>query len=246
MTDQRSNTRPAILILEDDRDTLEEVNETLSDEGFLTLSAENIQAFEELTTHHIIDLFLIDLSLPDGNGLTLAREIRRESEVGIIIVSGKTSEIDRVVGLEMGADDYISKPFSPRELLARVQSVLRRTRGSTFPRTVIDSGDEIAEFLDFKLDLGSRHLLAKDGKGIELTTAEFDLLRAFVQSPNRVLSRDFLLNQLHDLDWVGYDRGVDGLVSRLRRKIKLPADTVPLIKTVRGVGYMFTASVRKH
>jgi DNA-binding response OmpR family regulator len=104
----------------------------------------------------------------------------------------------------------------------------------------------IAEFLDFKLDLGSHHLLAKDGKGVELTTAEFDLLRAFVEAPNRVLSRDFLLSQLHDIDWVGYDRGVDGLVSRLRRKIKLPAETVPLIKTVRGVGYMFTARVRKH
>jgi DNA-binding response OmpR family regulator len=244
--DQRSKTRPTVLILEDDRDTLDEVNETLSDEGFITLSVENVQAFEELSTRHVIDLFLIDLSLPDGNGLKLAREIRRDSEVGIIIVSGKTSEIDRVVGLEMGADDYICKPFSPRELLARVQSVLRRTRGSTYPRTVIDSGDEIAEFLDFKLDLGSRHLLAKDSKGVELTTAEFDLLRAFVEAPNRVLSRDFLLNQLHGLDWVGYDRGVDGLISRLRRKLKQPDETVPLIKTIRGVGYMFTASVRKH
>ena len=133
MKDPRSNTHPKILILEDDRDTLEEVNETLTDDGFLTLCAENIQAFKNLTTNHVIDLFLIDLNLPDGNGFTLVREIRRESAVGIIIVSGKTSEIDRVVGLEMGADDYISKPFSPRELLARVQSVLRRTRGSTFP-----------------------------------------------------------------------------------------------------------------
>jgi two-component system OmpR family response regulator len=94
--------------------------------------------------------------------------------------------------------------------------------------------------------LGSRHLLAKDSKGVELTTAEFDLLRAFVEAPNRVLSRDFLLNQLHGLDWVGYDRGVDGLISRLRRKLKQPDETVPLIKTIRGVGYMFTASVRKH
>ena len=246
MKDQRSNTQPKILILEDDRDTLEEVNETLTDDGFLTLCAENIQAFENLTTHHVIDLFLIDLNLTDENDLTLVREIRRESAVGIIIVSGKTSEIDRVVGLEMGADDYISKPFSPRELLARVQSVFRRTRGNTFPRAVIDSGNKIGDFLDFKLDLSSRRLLAKDGKGIELTTAEFDLLRAFVEAPNRVLSRDFLLNQLHGLDWFGYDRGVDGLVSRLRRKIKLPAETVSLIKTVRGVGYMFTASVKKH
>jgi DNA-binding response OmpR family regulator len=246
VTNQNSNTRPKILILEDDRDTLEEVSETLSDGGFLTLPAENIQAYEKLNRQHIIDLFLIDLNLPDGNGLTIAREIRKESEVGIIIVSGKTSEIDRVVGLEMGADDYISKPFSPRELLARVQSVLRRTHGSTFPRTIVDPGEGTAEFLDWKLDLGSRHLVAKDGSGLELTTAEFDLLKAFVESPNRVLSRDFLLNQLHGFDWAGYDRGVDGLVSRLRKKLKQSVEIVPLIKTVRGVGYMFTASVTHH
>ncbi|MFT6285392.1 MAG: DNA-binding response OmpR family regulator [Alcanivorax sp.] len=233
-----------MLILEDDRATLEEVKEALLDGGFFTLSAENIQAFEDLRGLHIIDLFLIDLNLPDGNGLTLAREIRGESDVGIVIVSGKTSEIDRVVGLEIGADDYITKPFSARELVARVKSVLRRTHGSTWPSTASDSCEGIAEFLDWTLDLGSRHLRLNDGTGVELTTAEFDLLKAFVESPNRVLSRDFLLDQLHGLDWTGYDRGVDGLVSRLRKKIRQPDQPVPLIKTVRGVGYMFTASVK--
>jgi two-component system OmpR family response regulator len=244
--EQSSNTCPTILILEDDRDTLEEVNEALTNEGFLTLTAVNIEAYEQSRRDHIIDLFLIDLNLPDGDGLALVRDIRGKSDVGIIIVSGKTSEIDRVVGLEMGADDYISKPFSPRELLARVQTVLRRTHGNTFPGATIASGEAIAEFLDWKLDLGSRHLITKEGTGLELTTAEFDLLKVFVEAPNRVLSRDFLLNQIHSLDWVGYDRGVDGLVSRLRRKLKSPVETGPLIKTVRGVGYMFTASVRKH
>jgi DNA-binding response OmpR family regulator len=223
---------------------LEEVKEALLDEGFFTLSAENIQVFEDLRGLHIIDLFLIDLNLPDGNGLTLARETRAESDVVIVIVSGKTSEVDRVVGLEIGADDYITKPFSPRELVARVKSVLRRTHGNTWPSTASDSGEGIAEFLDWTLDLGSRHLRQNDGTGVELTTAEFDLLKAFVESPNRVLSRDFLLNQLHGLDWTGYDRGVDGLISRLRKKIRQPAQPVPLIKTVRGVGYMFTASVK--
>lgn len=232
-----------VLILEDDKDIREEVVEALADEGFLTLAAGNIQIFEELKKHHIIDLFLIDLNLPDGNGLTLTREIRAESEVGIIIVSGKAGEIDRIVGLEVGADDYITKPFSSRELLARAKSVLRRTRGNTFPKTLIDSGAGIAEFLGWKLDLGSRHLLAQDGREIELTTAEFDLLRVLVKSPNRILSRDFLLDQLHGQSWGGYDRGVDGLVSRLRKKFKQPAETIPLIKTVRGAGYMFTAGV---
>jgi DNA-binding response OmpR family regulator len=244
VTHQHSNTRPTVLILEDDRATLEEVKEALLDGGFFTLSAENIQAFEDFRGLYIIDLFLIDVNLPDGNGLTLAREIRAESDVGIVIVSGKTSEIDRVVGLEIGADDYITKPFSPRELVARVKSVLRRTRGTTWPSTASDSGEGIAEFLDWTLDLGSRHLQLNDGTGVELTTAEFDLLKAFVESPNRVLSRDFLLDQLHGLDWTGYDRGVDGLVSRLRKKIRQPDQPVPLIKTVRGVGYMFTANVK--
>ncbi|MFT5282032.1 MAG: DNA-binding response OmpR family regulator [Yoonia sp.] len=245
MTDQSINTCPTILILEDDIETLAEIKETLLDEGFTILSAENIQTFERLKKHNIVDLFLIDLNLPDGNGLMLTRKIRGESEVGIIIVSGKTSEIDRVVGLEIGADDYITKPFSPRELVARVQAVLRRTRGSTLPTSTIYSGEAVAEFLDWKLDLGSRHLLAKDGEYVELTTAEFDLLRVFVKAPNRVLSRDFLLNELHGHDWVGYDRGVDGLVSRLRRKLKPSVETLSLIKTVRGVGYMFTARVIK-
>jgi DNA-binding response OmpR family regulator len=246
MTHQSSTTRPTVLILEDDKATLEEVEETLIDGGFDTLSAGNMQEFKDLGKQHIIDFFLIDLNLPDGNGLTLAKEIRAESDVGIIIVSGKSSEIDRVVGLEVGADDYITKPFSSRELLARVQSVLRRTQKSTWPRTASGSEEGVAEFLDWTLDLGSRHLRLQDGTGVELTTAEYDLLKAFVESPNRVLSRDFLLDQLHGLDWAGYDRGIDGLVSRLRRKIQQPLQPEPLIKTVRGVGYMFTASVKKY
>ena len=245
MTDQNINTCPIILILEDDRATLEELEEALSNEGFIILLAQNIHTFEKLKKKHVINLFLIDLSLPDGNGLTLMREIRAGSDVGIIIVSGKTSEIDCVVGLEIGADDYIIKPFSPRELLARVQAVFRRTHGSKYPEPAVCLKQEIAEFLHWKLDLSSRRLITKDGKEVELTTAEFDLLRAFVKAPNRVLSRDFLLNQLHNLDWVGYDRGVDGLVSRLRKKLKRSVNSVPLIKTVRSVGYMFTASVRQ-
>lgn len=246
MTEENPISQPTILVLEDDVDTLDEVSEALSDEGFRTLRAKTAFELGELTENNIIDLFLIDLNLPDGNGLSLARDIRGKSDVGIIIVSGKTSEIDRVVGLEIGADDYITKPFSPRELLARVQTVLRRTKGSTYPDTISDPvGQQIVEFLDWTLDLGSHHLVAKDGGVVELTTAEFYLLRAFVEAPNRILSRDFLLDQIHGSDWYGYDRGVDGLISRIRRKLKQPAGTTPLLKTIRGVGYMFTPDVRK-
>ena len=150
-----------------------------------------------------------------------------------------------MVGLEIGADDYITKPFSLRELLARIQSVLRRTREKTFPEKEIDNDPEFAEFLDWKLDFGSHHLIAKDGEAIELTGTEFDLMRIFIESPKRVLSRDFLLGKLYGVDWVGYDRGIDGIVSRLRVKTKQANQTVPLIKTLRGVGYMFTAPVKK-
>jgi two-component system OmpR family response regulator len=170
---------------------LEELEEALSNVGFIILLAKNIHTFERVKISHIIDLFLIDLSLPYGDGLTLIREIR------------------------VGTHDYIIKPFSPRELLARVQAVFRRTHGNKYPEQAVSLSMEIAEFLDWKLDLSSRCLITKDDKEVELTTAEFDLLRAFVEAPNRVLSRGFLLNQLHSLDWVGYDRGIDGLVSRL-------------------------------
>ena len=127
MTHQSSNTRPTVLILEDDRATLEEVEETLIDGGFDTLSAGNMQEFKDLGKQHIIDFFLIDLNLPDGNGLTLAKEIRVESDVGIIIVSGKSSEIDRVVGLEVGADDYITKPIEINTLYAKLTQQLGKT-----------------------------------------------------------------------------------------------------------------------
>jgi DNA-binding response OmpR family regulator len=245
VTIKRSKNCPTVLILEDDLESLDEIKETLDNGGFQTLSAVNLEELEIIKKGNIIDLFLIDLNLPDGNGLSIVREIRVESEVGIIIVSGKTSEIDRVVGLEIGADDYITKPFSPRELLARVQSVLRRTRDKTLPKKEVDGDYEFAEFLDWKLDFGSHHLIAKSGKIIELTGTEFDLMKIFVESPKRVLSRDFLLGKLHGIDWVGYDRGIDGIVSRLRVKTKQDNQSVPLIKTLRGVGYMFTASIKK-
>lgn len=245
MNIKHSKNCPTILVLEDDIDCLEEIKEALVNGGFQTLSAINFEELATIQKDNIIDLFLIDLNIPGGSGLSLVREIRAKSDVGIIIVSGKTSEIDRVVGLEIGADDYITKPFSLRELLARIQSVLRRTREKTFPEKEIDNDPEFAEFLDWKLDFGSHHLIAKDGEAIELTGTEFDLMRIFIESPKRVLSRDFLLGKLYGVDWVGYDRGIDGIVSRLRVKTKQANQTVPLIKTLRGVGYMFTASVKK-
>ncbi len=246
MAEEVSNKLPAILILEDDLDTLDEVCETLSKEGFRALRAETSADLWALTEQNSVDLFLLDLVLPDSDGLSLMKTIRWESDVGIIIVTGKSGETDRVVGLEVGADDYITKPFSPRELVARVRTVLRRTKGSAYPGTKHEpAGQKVVVFLGWRLDLGAYHLVAPDGSEVNLTMAEFELLRVFVENPNRVLSRDFLLERVHGSEWASYDRAADGIVSRLRRKIKPPSGTVPLIKTVRGVGYLFTPNVSK-
>lgn len=247
MTVNSSNDKQTILVLDDEADILDEVCETLSEEGFHTLSAENADQLWELTQHNSIDLFLLDLNLPGESGLDLTRTIRNVSDVGIIIITGKTSETDRVVGLEVGADDYVVKPFSTRELLARVRSVLRRTRGSVYPDVKqSQAGQNVVEFLDWRLDLDAHYLKSPDESDVDLTTAEFELLRVFVECPNRVLSRDFLLDRVHGREWAGYDRSMDGIVSRLRRKIKLPAGSPALIKTVRSAGYMFTPNVTKH
>lgn len=233
-----------ILVLEDDPETLDEICETLSEEAFRVLPACSGAELWALTKNHRIDLFVLDLILPDENGLSLAKAIRKDSDVGIIIVTGKTGETDRVVGLEIGADDYVTKPFSPRELLARIRSVLRRTEGHYFPgsRQAAVDKSEVVEFRGWKLDMAAYHLFNPHGEEVALTTAEFELLRVFVESPNRVHTRDHLMDRIHGREWAGYDRGIDGLVSRLRKKIKPEPGAPELIKTIRGVGYMFTPS----
>jgi two-component system OmpR family response regulator len=237
--------KPTILVLDDNPDILDEIAETLMDDGFDVLTVGTGADLWAAADKQPIDLFILDLMLDGESGLNIAKEIRSKSEVGIVIVTGKSSETDRVLGLELGADDYVTKPFSPMELLARVRSVLRRTKGRSYPGLVQEPASQaIVEFCGFKLDLGACYLTDPKGQPIPLTTAEFELLRCFIRTPNQVLSRDYLLDRIHGREWAGYDRGVDGLVSRLRRKIKPPVGTPPLINTFRGTGYMFTASVK--
>jgi adenylate cyclase len=239
--------KQTILVLDDDPDILDEITEALMDEGFDVLAVSTGAELWVAADKQPIVLFILDLMLKGESGLTIAKEIRGKSDVGIVIVTGNSGEADRVLGLELGADDYVTKPFSPLELLARVRSVLRRTKGSSYPgRVHKPAGQAIVEFCGFKLDVDAYHLTDLEGKPIPLTTAEFELLKSFIDSPNQVLSRDYLLDSIHGREWTGYDRGVDGLVSRLRRKIKPPDGNPLLIKTIRGTGYMFTASVLKH
>lgn len=235
-----------VMVLDDEPLILELLQTSLSQDGFNVLCAASEDDFWKIVKLHEINLFLLDLNLPDGNGLNIAKKIRETSDVGIIILSGRTDEIDRIVSLELGADDYVTKPYSPRELSARISSVLRRTSSSIFRINDDDKkpvgGSNSVRFDGWELQPESRRVIAPNGEEIELTTTEFDFLKAFVLRPNQVLSRQQLMDATKGQDWVCYDRAVDGLVSRLRRKVFPSDDSTQshYIKTVRGIGYMFS------
>lgn len=193
-------------------------------------------------------LITLDLNLGGDNGLELARQIRGRCNVPIVMITGRSDTIDRVVGLELGADDYIAKPFHVREVLARVRAVLRRYEGngqSDLHPVERDSPGGVYHFEQWRLDPGRRELTTAEGETRELTTAEFNLLLLMVQRPARVLSRDNIMDLLKGHDWSPLDRSIDALVGRLRRKIEQAPDAPRLIKTVRGVGYVFAVDVKR-
>jgi DNA-binding response OmpR family regulator len=200
------------------------------------------KAIADVMARHTIDLLILDLKLPGEDGMQIARNLRAESDVPIIILTGRKDEADRVMGLELGADDYLTKPFSPRELLARIRALLRRSRGQ---QTIADGLSRIRayRFAGWELNVRLRRLRSPRGEIIPTTNSEFNLLVAFLAAPQRVLSREQLLelSRLHD-DEV-YDRSVDVQVGRLRRKIELKGARTQLIRTERGAGYIFTAMV---
>ncbi len=193
-----------------------------------------------------MDLITLDVRLGGEDGFNLAREVRAKTNVPIIMISGKGDMIDRIVGLELGADDYIAKPFHMREVLARVRAVLRRYESQGRSRSAPSQAEKGArfEFESWRLDAGRRSLKTPEGKNCELTTAEFNLLLLLVERPGRVLSRDELMDLLKGHDWTPLDRSIDGLVARLRKKIER-GEVPQLVKTVRGVGYVFAAQVRR-
>jgi DNA-binding response OmpR family regulator len=233
-----------ILIVEDDAKVRLLLRRCFEGEGFrVSEVGSGAEAMERLAAG-TFDLVTLDLQLPDGDGFAVGREIRARSPVPIIMVTGKGDTIDRVVGLELGADDYITKPFQLREVVARVRAVLRRTAPGG-PRAA-DSGAPASDALAFEgwvLDLPKRELRSAAGAVCELTTSEFDLLRVFATHANRVLSRDQIMDLLRGHDWTPTDRSIDNLVMRLRRKIEPDPEHPRLIKSVRGVGYSFTATV---
>jgi two-component system OmpR family response regulator len=218
----------------------------LTGEGFKISDAGDGNAMRKVLEGATIDLVLLDLMLPGEDGLSLARAIRHHSEVPVIMLTGKGDLIDRVVGLEAGADDYITKPFELREVLARIRTVLRRARPSSAappPSAATGTVGEILQFQGWRLDLVRRELTPPAGALVALTAGEFDLLCAFAQHPNRVLSRTQLIELVKGREWAAYDRAIDTQVGRLRKKLESDPAHPKLIKTVRGGGYVFAATV---
>jgi two-component system, OmpR family, response regulator len=236
------NDNGHILVVDDQREICDLVQEYLSGEGYRVSIAQDGAGMRKVMAQSTVDLVILDLMLPGEDGLTLARSLRQESSVGIIILTGRGEIVDRIIGLEMGADDYLPKPFHLRELLARVKSVLRRasTRGTEQQASQTRSK---ARFAGWNLDLSSRELFSPAGKEVRLTTGEFDLLAAFVNHANQVLTRDRLLDLARNREAGPFDRTIDVQVGRLRRKLEDDPQRPTMIKTVRGTGYIFTPSV---
>ncbi|MEY4642433.1 MAG: hypothetical protein RLZZ227_2427 [Pseudomonadota bacterium] len=228
-----------ILILEDDKSTREEMLEFFTAEGFDTRALPDVASFRKSFLGIAPHLVILDVNLPDGDGYAVTSFVRENSSAQIIIVSGRLETIDKVVGLEVGADDYLSKPYIPRELLARVRARLRRAHKRTEPDVYAES--LVLRFDGLTVSEGSRTVRREDGTELPLTTAEFELLRFLAANSNRVLSREVLMDNVkHSQSWVNDERAIDGLVSRVRKKIGEHA-----IRTVRNMGYLFALQVEK-
>lgn len=231
-----------VLIVEDDADIRSLVADLLGKEGFDVHEAANAAAMDELFARVRPDLLVLDVMLPGEDGLSICRRIRAANSIPILMLTAKGDEIDRVVGLEMGADDYLVKPFGPRELLARVRALLRRA--SAVPTPTSSTMRRFA-FDRFIIDLDARQILDAEGVTLSLTSAEFDLLACFVSRPRRVLTRDQILDWVHGRAAEPFDRTVDVLISRMRKKFETASPGSNLISTIRNGGYLFTASVRQ-
>src|SRR5579872_33821 len=232
-----------ILVVDDQQEICDVVKDYLTGEGYLVSTAHDGSAMRRVLGQAHIDLVILDLMLPGEDGLSLARELRSESGIGIIILTGRGETVDRIIGLEMGADDYLPKPFHLRELLARVKSVLRRVSARGAAQEAAAPGRSKARFAGWNLDLATRELVSPAGGEVRLTTGEFDLLAAFVKNANQVLSRDRLLDLARNREAGPFDRTIDVQVGRLRRKLEDDPQRPTIIKTVRGTGYIFTPTV---
>lgn len=237
---------PHILVVDDDREIRSLLSRFLVKQGFRVTTAADGREMRKMLTEWAIDLIVLDLMLPGEDGLTLCRSLRAGSDIPVIMLTARGDDVDRIVGLEMGADDYVPKPFHPRELVARIKAVLRRAHaapGGFSGGREPSSATQQFRFEGWRLDTARRELTSSDGVLVPLSGGEYGLLLAFVAQPQRVLSRDQLLDLARGRDAQPFDRAIDVQVSRLRRKIEADPREPRLIKTVRGGGYLFTAAV---
>lgn len=229
---------PHILIVEDDKEISTLIARYLNNQDMRTSIANHGREMDLKLSHDPVDLIVLDLNLPKEDGLSICLRLRSTSNIPIIMLTAKSEEIDRIIGLEMGADDYLPKPFNPRELLARIRAVLRRQANERDTRT-----KHLFNFAGWQINRGLRQVLNPQGAKVMLTGAEFDLLAAFCEHPGRVLSRDQLLEITQGRTSGVFERSVDILVSRLRQKIEVNPRDPEMIKTVRSGGYLFTQAV---
>ncbi len=232
---------PHIVVCDDEQDIRDTVAEYLHEKGYAVTTADGGPALRDVIDKQRVDVVILDIRMPGEDGLSLARYMRERSGVAIIMLTGSADVIDRVVGLEIGADDYVAKPVDLRELLARVKAVLRRT--ATVEKVTEEDGAKLSQTVPFgncTLNLDACKLFDRDGVEIAITAMEFSLLRVFATHRGRILNRDQLLELAHDRGWDPYDRSIDIRISRLRKKIEADPSKPQVLKTVRGVGYIFS------
>ncbi|NIA71796.1 response regulator [Pelagibius litoralis] len=235
--------RKHIVVVDDEPGIRETIEEYLELHDFQVTAVSGGEGLREVINEKDVDLVLLDIRMPGEDGLSLARYLRESTEVGIIMLTAAGEVVDRIVGLEMGADDYLAKPVDLRELLARIKAVLRRaSEQEDSEATRTDNAARVVHFGDFTLNLESHKLFEPSGAEIPLTSMEFDLLKAFADHPNHVLTRDQLLNLAHNRDWEPFDRSIDIRIARIRRKIEGDPAKPQVIKTVRGAGYIFSTA----
>lgn len=235
--------RPWLVIVDDEAEICAIIAEYLAQHGFAVATATGGVELDAIIADEMPDLVILDVNMPGENGFAIARRLRAMSDVPFVMLTSADDLVDRVVGLELGADDYISKPFDLRELRARVDAILRRIgRARATPAAAAATSPALVQFGDSSLDLEARRLSRANGEELELTAMEFDLLAAFARNPNRVLSRERLLDLAHNHDTEPFDRSIDVRIARLRRKIERDPSKPLLIKTMRGAGYMFVPS----
>ncbi|SFS12508.1 response regulator [Sphingomonas jatrophae] len=233
---------PRILLVDDERDIREPLAAYLGKNGMKVTQAAHAAAAREILAVHAIDLVLLDIMMPGEDGLSLARFLRATTEIPVILLTAKAEEMDRIIGLEIGSDDYVTKPFSPRELLARMKAVLRRSAGGTAVHAPDAQGFAFGPWI---LRTGDRELVDAHGVATPLSTGEYNLLHALVTHPRRVLTRDQLLDLSQGRELAAFERSIDNHISRLRRKIEADPASPQLVKTVWGGGYMLASDVRR-